>query len=73
MALGIEMPSEDEFAVCAMTGLSPYMAWCFPGDGSHYDRYLTFRGVPDGEVTRWGNALTMFLKKPTCGTDARWC
>jgi LPS sulfotransferase NodH len=48
-----------------MTGLSPYMAWCFPGDGSHYDRYLTFRGVPDGEVTRWGNALTTFLKKLT--------
>jgi hypothetical protein len=65
MALGIEMPSEDEFAVCAMTGLSPYMAWCFPGDGSHYDRYFTFRGVPDGEATRWGNALTMFLKKLT--------
>jgi LPS sulfotransferase NodH len=65
MALGVDMPSEDEFAVCAMTGLSRYMAWCFPGDDSHYDRYLTFRGVPDGEVTRWGNALTTFLKKLT--------
>jgi LPS sulfotransferase NodH len=65
MALGAGVPSEDEFAVSVMTGLSPYTAWCFPGDGSHYDRYLTFRGVPHGEVTRWGNALTTFLKKLT--------
>jgi omega-hydroxy-beta-dihydromenaquinone-9 sulfotransferase len=27
MAQGAGMPSEDEFALCTMTGLSPYMAW----------------------------------------------
>ena len=48
-----------------MTGLSPYMGWCFPGDGADYDRYLTFRDVPDEEVARWGHALTTFLKKLT--------
>jgi omega-hydroxy-beta-dihydromenaquinone-9 sulfotransferase len=65
MAQGAAMPSEDEFALCAMTGLSPYLAWCFPGDGTDYDRYLTFRGVPDEEVARWEHALTTFLKKLT--------
>ena len=65
MAQGAGMPSEDEFALCTMTGLSPYMGWCFPGDGVDYDRYLTFRGVPDEEVARWGHALTTFLKKLT--------
>jgi hypothetical protein len=65
MALGVGTPSEDEFALCAMTGLSPYMAWCFPGDGSCYDRYLTFRGVPEEVVARWGHALTTLLKKLT--------
>ena len=65
MALGVGMPSEDEFALCAMTGLSPYMGWCFPGDGCPYDRYLTFRGVPDEEVARWRHALTTLLKKLT--------
>jgi len=48
-----------------MTGLLPYMAWCFPGDGTGYDRYLTFRGVPDEEVARWEHALATFLKKLT--------
>jgi LPS sulfotransferase NodH len=65
MALGAGVPSEDEFASCAMTGLSPYMAWCFPEDGADYDRYLTFRDAHESEVVRWGHALTTFLKKLT--------
>jgi omega-hydroxy-beta-dihydromenaquinone-9 sulfotransferase len=65
MALGVGTPSEDEIASCTMTCLSPYMAWCFPRDGADYDRYLTFRGVPDEEFARWEHALTTFLKKLT--------
>ncbi len=65
MAQGAGLPSEDEFALCTMTGLSPYMGWCFPDDGGGYERYLTFRGVPDDEVARWGHALTTFLKRLT--------
>jgi hypothetical protein len=65
VALGAGVPGEDEVALCTLTGLSPYLAWYFPRDGSSYHRYLTFRGVPDGEVACWGHALTMFLKKVT--------
>ena len=65
MAQGVGMPSEDEFATCTMTGLSPYMGWCFPGDGADYDRYLTFRNAQESEVGRWKHALTTFLKKLT--------
>jgi omega-hydroxy-beta-dihydromenaquinone-9 sulfotransferase len=63
MAIGSGMPSEDEFAICAMTGLSPYMGWCFPEDLAIYERYLTFRQVPEDEIQRWRVALTTFLKK----------
>src|SRR3954447_26103372 len=65
VALGVGVPSEDEVALCTMTGLSPYLAWYFPRDGAGYERYLTFRGVPDEDVARWGHALTTFLKKLT--------
>jgi hypothetical protein len=65
VALGAGVPAEDEVAICTMTGLSPYMGWYFPKGGAGYDRYLTFRGVPDGEVERWGHALTTFLRKLT--------
>jgi hypothetical protein len=65
MAQGAGLPAEDEFALCVMTGLSPYLGWCFPGDAIDYDRYLTFAGVPADEVAHWGDALTHFLKKLT--------
>ena len=65
LAQGAGVPSEDEVALCTMTGLSPYMAWYFPRGGADYDRYLTFRDAPEGEVGRWKQALTMFLKKLT--------
>ena len=65
MALGAGLPSEDEFAICAMTGLSPYMGWCFPGDGTDYDRYLTFRDAHESEIICWKDALTTFLGKVT--------
>jgi hypothetical protein len=65
VALGASVPTEDEVALSTMTGLSPYLGWYFPRGLAHYDRYLTFRGVPDEEVARWGHALTTFLKKVT--------
>ena len=65
MALGAGVPSEDEYATCIMTGLSPYMGWCFPEDGAYYDRYLTFGDAQVNEIGRWKHALTMFLKKLT--------
>src|SRR5262249_32346186 len=65
MVLGVGVPSEDEFATCTMTGFSPYMGWCFPDEIAVYDRYLTFRDVPEAEFVRWAGALTAFLKKLT--------
>ena len=67
VALGAGVPSEDEVALGTMTGLSPYLGWYFPRGVADYDRYLTFRDVPDEEVARWGLALTTFLKKVTLG------
>lgn len=63
VALGAGVASEDELALYTMTGLSPYMAWYFPRDHYDYDRYLTFRGVPEADLARWKGALTLFLKK----------
>jgi hypothetical protein len=31
MAIGSTAPAEDEFALCALTALSPYVEWAFPG------------------------------------------
>jgi LPS sulfotransferase NodH len=56
-------PQEDEFALCVMTSMSPCAGWFFPKRRDHYDRYLTFRGVDDGEVKQWQAALVTYLKR----------
>jgi hypothetical protein len=65
VAQGLGMPNEDEFATCAASLLSPYMLWSFPRHQARYERYLTFRGVPDHEVQRWKETLLHFVKKLT--------
>jgi omega-hydroxy-beta-dihydromenaquinone-9 sulfotransferase len=64
MDLGADVPFEDEYATCG-TLCSPILAGVFPQATEHYDRYLTFRGVPEEEVARWQKALMLFYKKMT--------
>src|SRR5687768_8687536 len=59
----IRSPQEEEFALCMMTFMSPCMGWNFPKRRDHYDRYLTFRGVPEPEVARWQAALLAYFKR----------
>jgi hypothetical protein len=61
----IAMAAEDEFALCVMTGLSPYMSSSFPGREDYYSRYLTFRQVSDNDIAAWKAALKLFLQKLT--------
>jgi hypothetical protein len=69
MAQGLQMPNEDEFASAVTSLCSPYMLWSFPRNTAHYERFLTFRGVPEAEVGRWKAAFVLFLKKLTLRND----
>jgi hypothetical protein len=64
MALGADVPFEDEYATCG-TLCSPFLVDAFPRAAEHYDRYLTFRDVPEEEVARWQKSLMSFYKKMT--------
>jgi hypothetical protein len=61
--MGPHLPGEDEFALAAATGCSPYLMWSFPRNGRHYERYLTFSGVRETELSRWKTAFVRFAKK----------
>jgi hypothetical protein len=61
--LAWDVPYEDEFATAALASRSPYLSVLFPRRMDHYDRYLTFRGVPEREIAQWQEALVFFLKK----------
>jgi hypothetical protein len=67
--LGMGEPQEDEFDLCCLTSRSFLMSLAFPRRAEHYDRYLTFRGVAEGEVAEWKAALEWFvpyLPRPLC-------
>lgn len=63
--LGMQEPQEDESALCLTTFTSPFMSWVFPRRRAHYQRYLSFRGVPEKEVVKWKEAFLLFMKKLT--------
>jgi omega-hydroxy-beta-dihydromenaquinone-9 sulfotransferase len=65
VSLSTNTPAEEEFALAQMTFRSPYMSWAFPRHADVYDRYVTFRGVPEREVREWQSAFVTFLKKLT--------
>jgi hypothetical protein len=60
-----DVPWEEEFALNILTQKSPYGAWSFPHRVDHYERYITFRDVPQAEVDEWKAAFVWFLKKLT--------
>jgi LPS sulfotransferase NodH len=60
-----QVPTEEEAALCRVTFLSSLMSQAFPARADHYDRYLTFRGVPAREVERWKAAFLWLARKWT--------
>lgn len=65
VAMGFDTPNEDEFAVASASLCSPYMLWAFPKSSRLYEKFLTFRGVPDSQVDRWKAGFVRFVKKLT--------
>ncbi len=63
--LGFEVPCEDELALCVTTFYSAMLSSVFPRRANHYDRYATFRGVPETEVKKWQDSLLWFVRKLT--------
>ncbi len=59
------VPAEAEPALCRTTFLSPLLSQAFPRREEQYDRYLTFRDVPDQEVKRWQAAFRRLAQKLT--------
>jgi hypothetical protein len=68
MAFGLELPMEDEYALCVATLLSPFLGWTFPRYWDHYARYISFREAGADEVQRWKVGFISFLKKVTLKT-----
>ena len=70
VAIDLDTPQEDEFAMCASCLRSPYLGmFSFPRRMADYDRYLTFREARDDELQEWRDAFQWFLRKLTLRYD----
>lgn len=58
-------PNEDEWALCVMAGLSPYIGYAFPQQHERYERYLTLHDVSAKEIELWKQTLMYFCQKLT--------
>jgi len=65
MAVGLERPQEDEFAICALGANSPYRDVAFPNIDKFDEDYLTLRDVSESGRKRWLDAFEYFLKALT--------
>ncbi|MEX0741906.1 MAG: sulfotransferase, partial [Phycisphaeraceae bacterium] len=71
MAMGFDLPQEDELALSLLSGLSPYLALSFPHRASHYDQYLSFADATAEEVAAWKEAFVAFVRKLSLGEGRR--
>lgn len=65
MAVGLDRPQEDEFAICALGMNSPYRDIAFPNNKPIDEDYLTLRNVSANDRRRWLDSLEYLLKALT--------
>ncbi|MFH1114491.1 MAG: sulfotransferase [Pseudomonadota bacterium] len=65
VVFGSDVPQEDEFALAALSGVSPYLRVLFPLTGDRGHSEIDPADLPKDALERWKTALTVFLKKLT--------
>ena len=65
MALGLDRPQEDEFALSMLGVVSPYMNQAFPHQRGEYDAFYDLDKIDRADAQRWVDAFVWFLKKVT--------
>jgi hypothetical protein len=65
MAAGWERPQEDEFALCMLGQLSPYLTVAFPNRGPQFTEYLDLEGLSPRALASWKATFLRFLRELT--------
>lgn len=66
--LALNVPDEDEFAMCVLGFMSPYLTGVFPRRAEYYDQFLTLANAPAKAIDEWKSSLRVFLQKVTLRT-----
>jgi omega-hydroxy-beta-dihydromenaquinone-9 sulfotransferase len=70
MSMAWNSPQEDEFALCNLGQLSPYLTIAFP-NRQQYPEYFDLESVPPKALERWKQYFLRFLKQVTVRNPKR--
>ncbi len=72
MPLGLDLPQEEEFALCNLCGHTFYVGWYFPRRMAElFRKYVLFDGISEHERTGWSETYMDVLKKATIRANGR--
>lgn len=71
VAFGASVPHEDEFAMAALTAVSPYLAALFPLTGDPHHSELDPLLLPKAALEAWKEGFILFLRKITLSENRR--
>ena len=65
VALGADLPQEEEYGLGALFPYAYYNGWCFPKNMKFYNKFVCLVDIPDRILKNWKNNYLYFLKKVT--------
>jgi omega-hydroxy-beta-dihydromenaquinone-9 sulfotransferase len=71
VAMGLELPQEDEFALAAVTPYSANHGLCFPRNATYYNRFIFMDDVPQKIKDEWKDVYLHLIKKETLYRDGK--
>lgn len=66
MATGADRPNEDEFAICALGGPSPYLRMAFPNDERPHENLIDMQDVSAADLESLRRSILFFAKSLAC-------
>jgi len=71
VAMGADLPQEDEYAIGAYSPYAYYNGWCFPQNMAFYNKFVCMDNVSPDIIKEWKNTYLYFLKKLTLTSNGR--
>ncbi len=65
VALGVDFPQEEEYAMGNLSPYSFYNGWCFPQNMEFYYKFVCMGDVPRSSIEEWKRVYLHYLKKVT--------
>ncbi len=71
VALGADLPQEEEYAMGALSPYAFYNGWCFPQNMEFYHRFVCMEEVSKSTIEEWKEMYRHFLQKVALAWDGR--